>query len=340
MPETFLALLTAHLLGDFVFQSNRMVKPKTNLFVLLLHVCIITVATSVTLGSMHRWIVMAVFCSHLLCDLIKTRCSDTALPFVLDQLAHVAVAALLAFFWPDASANGWWPTAWQDRLPQYHAALCFVSGVVLVVPVGGILIAKLTAPISTEIKESKLVLENVPPPSGNGRDTSSSDYLTEGLKNGGKYIGWLERSLTLLLVLIGQPTGIGFLITAKSILRFGEIKESKHRKLAEYIIIGTFLSFGWALLMSVLMQRAMGHWTPKEEPAPKPVRVILDREPTGTSSETATSSTPNPVNADGDNATTDVPKAADDGGGTENDNEAGVDKATDDDHAPRQDSQK
>jgi hypothetical protein len=91
------------------------------------------------------------------------------------------------------------------------------------------------------------------------------------------YIGWLERFLAMLLILIGQPTGIGFLIAAKSILRFGEIKESRHRKVAEYIIIGTFLSFGWALLMSVAMQKGIDHWTPKESPESKPLKIILQQ---------------------------------------------------------------
>jgi hypothetical protein len=70
----------------------------------------------------------------------------------------------------------------------------------------------------------------------------------------------LERILVMLLVLMEQPNGIGFLIAAKSILRFGEIKDANQRKVAEYIIIGTFLSFGWALLISVLTQKAIKYW--------------------------------------------------------------------------------
>jgi hypothetical protein len=64
----------------------------------------------------------------------------------------------------------------------------------------------------------------------------------------------------MLLILIGQPAGVGFLITAKSILRFGDVRDSSQRKLTEYIIIGTFMSFGWGLLVAVLTQLAMRHW--------------------------------------------------------------------------------
>lgn len=282
MPETFLAILTAHLLGDFVFQTNWMAANKKKLLVLLLHVGIITVVSSILLRSLHSEILVVVCLSHLISDLIRTKVPDTTVPFVLDQLAHVVVAIALAGLFPDASANGWWPAMWQEWLPRFHATLCLISGLVLVVPAGGILIGKLTTPISKEIEASRIVVgagQGSPPEHGD-----NGDYLVEGLKNGGLYIGWLERFLTLLLILIGQPTGIGFLIAAKSILRFGEIKDSKHRKVAEYIIIGTFLSFGWALLMSVLMQQGIEHWVPKKDPEPKPLKVILEPSPTAAAS--------------------------------------------------------
>lgn len=78
-----------------------------------------------------------------------------------------------------------------------------------------------------------------------------------GLAQEGRYLGRLELILVFLPVPIEQPNGIGFLIAAKSILRFGEIKEPGQRKVTEYIIIGTFISFGWALFSSVLTQKAI-----------------------------------------------------------------------------------
>jgi hypothetical protein len=58
-------------------------------------------------------------------------------------------------------------------------------------------------------------------------------------------IGLLERALIFLFVLTGQTAAIGFLIAAKSILRFGEVQDD--RRAAEYVIIGTLASFAWAL---------------------------------------------------------------------------------------------
>jgi hypothetical protein len=80
----------------------------------------------------------------------------------------------------------------------------------------------------------------------------------EGLANGGKIIGWLERALILIFVLANQFAGIGFLVAAKSIFRFGEFKESENRKEAEYIIIGTFASFLYAILIILILKWTMG----------------------------------------------------------------------------------
>jgi len=66
--------------------------------------------------------------------------------------------------------------------------------------------------------------------------------LGKGLQNAGKYIGWLERFLIVTFVWAGELSAIGFLIAAKSIFRFGEIKDKQDRQLAEYILIGTLLS--------------------------------------------------------------------------------------------------
>jgi len=70
-----------------------------------------------------------------------------------------------------------------------------------------------------------------------------------GLRRGGLWIGCLERLLIVTFVLLEEYQPIGFLIAAKSILRFGEVSGSKpeNRKMAEYVIIGTMLSIIFGL---------------------------------------------------------------------------------------------
>jgi len=63
--------------------------------------------------------------------------------------------------------------------------------------------------------------------------------------------------LILTFVLVNQYSGIGFLIAAKSILRFGDIKNPENRKEAEYILIGTMISFIVAILVGILARYIM-----------------------------------------------------------------------------------
>jgi len=59
-------------------------------------------------------------------------------------------------------------------------------------------------------------------------------------------------ALIFLFVSLGQPASIGFLVAAKSIFRFGELKDRGNRMEAEYITIGSLMSFGWAITTGYL----------------------------------------------------------------------------------------
>lgn len=75
-----------------------------------------------------------------------------------------------------------------------------------------------------------------------------------GLKEGGRIIGYCERLLVFVFVLASAPSAIGFLVTAKSIFRFGEVTEAARRKHAEYVIIGTLVSFAYGVTLSYLVR--------------------------------------------------------------------------------------
>ncbi len=80
------------------------------------------------------------------------------------------------------------------------------------------------------------------------KETSANDSLPQA----GLYIGILERLFVFTFVVMGQWQAIGFLLAAKSVFRFGDLSKSKDRKLTEYILIGTLLSFGLALCCGLL----------------------------------------------------------------------------------------
>ena len=81
-------------------------------------------------------------------------------------------------------------------------------------------------------------------------DTNSGN--SNSLANAGNFIGILERLFVFAFVITGNWDAIGFLLAAKSVFRFGDLKESKDRKLTEYVLIGTLLSFGVAISVGVI----------------------------------------------------------------------------------------
>ncbi|MEJ0033887.1 MAG: hypothetical protein WDO15_27735 [Bacteroidota bacterium] len=70
----------------------------------------------------------------------------------------------------------------------------------------------------------------------------------KGLKNAGLWIGILERILIYIFIVTSHWEGIGFLLAAKSIFRFGDLTNSKDIYLTEYIMVGTLLSFSLAIV--------------------------------------------------------------------------------------------
>lgn len=81
-----------------------------------------------------------------------------------------------------------------------------------------------------------------------GNIESISDTTVE-FRNAGKLIGILERILVLTFVIIGKLEVIGFLIAAKSILRYKDTNTIK----TEYVLIGTMLNFGIAMMIGLVI---------------------------------------------------------------------------------------
>lgn len=231
MAETFVALLVAHLIGDFLLQPGWMVRNKARAPALLLHIFIVTSLSAAFLGALNWTILAVIALTHLTADLIKARfLGDDVVTFSFDQAAHILVLAGLAVIFPNAFGEGVWPPILGAGASSYLKTLVVASGFILAVPAGVHLIRKLTDPFRNEMNEG--------------------DY--DGLQKGGLYIGCLERALVFIFVMIGQAAAVGFVIVAKSLMRFGDLKDGAHRKVAEYIIIRTFASFGWALLVASL----------------------------------------------------------------------------------------
>ena len=79
------------------------------------------------------------------------------------------------------------------------------------------------------------------------------------LPNAGSWIGYLERVLILTFMLVGCMEGIGFLLAAKSVFRFGELTKAKEVKITEYVMIGTLSSFTIAILLGAVAVKVLGN---------------------------------------------------------------------------------
>lgn len=80
----------------------------------------------------------------------------------------------------------------------------------------------------------------------------AEDNADDSLKSAGKYIGVLERIFVFGFIILNQWSAIGVLIAAKSVFRFGDLSRAKDRKLTEYMLIGSLLSFGLAIVIGLL----------------------------------------------------------------------------------------
>jgi Protein of unknown function (DUF3307) len=240
MLETAVALIFAHLVADFVLQSDTMVRQKQRLLVTLLHVGIVLLLSWAALGLAPLPLLLAVVgATHAIIDQLKLtwtrRCRAQGreagfTAFATDQTGHFAVIVLAAGLWPGAWSAGLWDEpallAHLPVLTRLPEAMALASGVIATVWAGGYAVRELMAGL-------KLPLD------------PASDA---SLPLGGQLIGRLERLMILMLLLADQPDGIGLLIAAKSILRFNELaRDASDRRASEYVIIGTLASFAWAI---------------------------------------------------------------------------------------------
>jgi hypothetical protein len=223
-------LFLAHIIGDFVIQPNGWVEEKEKKKhaspKLYLHVILHGALVLLLLWDIAYWKqALAIMISHWVIDVFKLHVQDKdnkRLMFFLDQTLHLIAIVVVWYLSIDMTLNFHEIITLPNLL--YFTALVFLSN-----------------PTSVLIK---VIMSKWAP-------QFESDK--KSLKNAGKYIGILERLLSFAFVISGHWEAVGFLLAAKSVFRFGDLKEAKDRKLTEYILIGTLLSFGIAILIALIV---------------------------------------------------------------------------------------
>ncbi|GAA3584091.1 DUF3307 domain-containing protein [Snuella lapsa] len=230
-------LLIAHLIGDFFLQPKSWVKSKEKKKLrsreLYFHVLIHVALTALILWDLTLIpIVIAIGISHFIIDatklLIQKKKTKRQL-FFLDQLFHIAIIVLCYFFFTDNILHIKKVITENSLL----LILCFIF---------------LTTPASI-IMKTIFIKWNI----------SELTKNNKSLEDAGKYIGILERCLVFIFIIFNHWEAVGFLITAKSVFRFGDLKKSKHRQLTEYILIGTLISFSIAIITGIIYNVVINH---------------------------------------------------------------------------------
>lgn len=233
MVRFLLLQLIAHTVSDFYLQSSKSCADKArngfkslNLYI---HALITFLFAWILSFSFNFWwaaLIIAV--SHLLIDALKCYASKCKSIFFVDQLLHLIVILSVCCLWncdlPD----------FVSGVEEEHIALLL-----------GILVC---------VKPSNIIIKEMFKVANVKVNKGSDDDNAEDLPNAGKLIGIVERLLSFVFVLLGQYEAVGFIMAAKSLLRFAEGDKAK----SEYVLIGTLLSFSMAIFVGVAIKLYYG----------------------------------------------------------------------------------
>ncbi|MCK0132211.1 DUF3307 domain-containing protein [Flavobacteriaceae bacterium F08102] len=229
-----LQLFMAHILTDFVLQPTAMVAHKRSYkirsWTLYMHSVIAGLMTYLLVMDWSAWkIPLLITLTHYGIDLWKTyQLKDNLRYFLIDQFLHVFVLFIAWLYLIDGFSEI--RPFIGELLTSRTVLTVSIAYLIVIFPVG-FLIGKATERWQNEMDDTSQV---------------------NSLRQAGRFIGIVERVLILTLILSNQFAAIGFLIGAKSILRFTETKGA--RKQTEYVLIGTLMSFAICIIIGILVK--------------------------------------------------------------------------------------
>ncbi|MDN3585266.1 DUF3307 domain-containing protein [Pedobacter aquatilis] len=229
MDIILIKIIIAHLIGDFFLQPNSWVRDKEKNKLksgeLYKHVAVHVGLIFLVFLSFGVWkLALCIGILHFIIDagksVLQTK-KNARFLFFIDQIFHFSSIVLIWHFF----YKGYLDISYINDIKTW----VFIAGILF-----------LTMPTSIIMKV--IIAKWLP---------ESDDESPKSLQNAGKYIGILERTLILVFIVTNHFEAVGFLLAAKSIFRFGDLKEAHDLKLTEYVLIGTLLSFGIAIVVSL-----------------------------------------------------------------------------------------
>jgi hypothetical protein len=227
LPLLFMEM-SAHFLADFTFQNDKFCREKQERSWSKAHLyhagIVFLLAWLLSFQVQFWWAALTIAVTHFFVDNLKSIFYRKAVLgasrnylFFIDQAVHlIIIMAVVACY-----------TATNVISPEL--VLVAYSFFALVV---------CTSPANFLIREYMQLKGFI-----HGDDNSS-------LLQAGRVIGTLERVLTFILIAYNQFAAVGFIIAAKSILRFRDTQTAK----TEYLLIGSLLSFGIAITLGIIFQ--------------------------------------------------------------------------------------
>ena len=228
-----IGLFLSHILVDFYFQPTNWVRQKqqnkARAWQLYAHAALsgflALVLVYLLTGKLVWLLLPLVAIPHYFIDLWKLIYGKTVVDFFIDQALH-GCHLLVILAWLAE------PVIMNEHL-LYKIAIIACGALILWVP-AGIMIGKLTQRFHQNL---------------------SSKDKKKALPEAGRWIGILERLFIFISILVGQFGAIGFLIAAKSILRFSDSRTVENPiRMSEYVLIGSLLSFLFAMVTALVCQ--------------------------------------------------------------------------------------
>ncbi len=229
IKDFFLLQFIAHLCLDYFFQTDKLARQKNTMgfrspflywhaLVCFLLSWLFSLQFNFVIGAL----IIAV--THFLLDGFKPLLNKSAYvwryAYFIDQATHLVILAIVVMIFD--KQIGLAPSV---NLSINFKYLLIITGYLVCLKPANIFVKEVFR--STEIQVSS---DNEMP-------------------NAGKVIGVLERILTLTFIIVSQYSAVGFLIAAKSILRYRNDETLK----TEYVLIGTMLSFGIAVIAGIVI---------------------------------------------------------------------------------------
>ncbi len=237
MIFTFILLqFSAYLLAYFIFNSHECeIEKHRNIFTKyhLLHGVIVFLFSYLLSFNLDFWYyALLLTIIHSLIDLLKRYLqlkNSKQNYFYINQIIHIIVLIAISLLF------------------YHYSGISFIVNIpfnLVLIITGFIFCAK---PANIFIKNVFLSY-SIEIPFNNHNNSSDNDT---SLPNAGKLIGISERFLVLALILVNQFSAVGLIIAAKSILRYKSTTRN------EYILVGTLLSFGIAVLTGIIISKSL-----------------------------------------------------------------------------------